>query len=156
MPLTYRRVLHKTSNREGCQSHQPNTTYRFSARTLRWHLEHVYMLSPSSMSFTVTSSSDSYNHIWLACWSKLNDTFSTIRQQCSLKNYSLVTRLKVFFCLKDHIKTVLTYNLHLSLKCPLICGSEKKHHPYNMFTQVCNCTLSTQDTCSITDSVHNS
>jgi len=34
----------------------------FSARTLRWHLEQVYMLSPSSWSFTVTSSSDSCIH----------------------------------------------------------------------------------------------
>lgn len=31
----------------------------FSARTLFWHLEQVYMLSPSNMSFTVTSSRDS-------------------------------------------------------------------------------------------------
>ena len=40
-------------------NHYNSVSYRFSARTLRWHLEHVYMLSPSSISFTVTSSSDS-------------------------------------------------------------------------------------------------
>jgi hypothetical protein len=33
---------------------------RFSARTFFSHCEHVYMLSPSSVSFTVTSSSDWY------------------------------------------------------------------------------------------------
>ena len=36
-------------------------SYRFSARTFFWHFEHVYMLSPSNMSFTVTSSRDSYS-----------------------------------------------------------------------------------------------
>jgi len=35
--------------------------YLFSALTFLPHLEHVYILSPSNMSFTVTSSKDSYN-----------------------------------------------------------------------------------------------
>ena len=35
--------------------------YLFSALTFLPHLEHVYILSPSNMSLTVTSSKDSYN-----------------------------------------------------------------------------------------------
>ena len=75
---------------------------RFSARTFFWHFEHVYMLSPSSMSFTVTSSNDS-------CCQEIQFIWELVSHLSSQKPYYLFFQKKMFLVFHIIILLIPSY-----------------------------------------------